>query len=161
MINMKHFCDHFKRIMPNVKPKIVDKEELELQKFKDWSSCDRSTTSQFTTPGIHDATERLKEEIIALREEIDLSIDAISKLAPLIPEFISFKTKDISTAAMVVTIKHSLKCLPNNIQKDKPKFEKLKLLFSKWIQSLFFQYGVNKEVVKDLIQKIKVFLDRV
>jgi len=60
--------------MPNVKPKTDEKEDEEKQKMMDWSSWDRSTTSQFTTPGIHSNTERLKEEIIALREEIDLSI---------------------------------------------------------------------------------------
>jgi len=60
--------------MPSINKNVEDKEEFEHNKYKDISSCDRSTTSQFTTPGIHDGYEFIKEEIIILKDEIGESL---------------------------------------------------------------------------------------
>lgn len=88
-------------------------------------------------------------------------IDAISKLAPLMPDYINYTTKDIATAAMVVTVKHSIRWLPDKYQENKGRIEKLRMLYSRWIQTLFSQYSISKDLAKSLIKKIKIFLDRV
>ena len=153
MINIKHFVDHYRRILPEF-DKEDDNGTIQITKFSKYFTIDQSMQTELTTVG-------MKEFFKACRAEILECIDAISKLCPLIPEYINFRTKEISTAALIVSIKHSLKCLPEDLQRDTKKMSQVRMLYSKWIQSLFLSYNIDKEYIKNIIKKIKVFLDRV
>lgn len=153
IINTKHFIDHFKRILP-----VFDKRNSDgssaLYTYSNVFGIDHSMQSELTSVGMKDLYKACRDEILEC-------IDAISKLAPLIPEYINYKTKEIATAALVVSIKHSLKCLPEEMQRDRKKLDQVRLLYSKWIQNLFNSYNIDKEYIKVLIKKLKIFLDRV
>lgn len=153
MITVKHFVDHYKRILPDFDKK-DEAGTAEINRFTKFFSIDESLQSELTSVGMKDLYKTWREEILEC-------IDAISKLSPLMPEYINFKTKEISTAALVVSIKHSLKWLPEEMQRDRKKMDHLRMLYSKWIQSLFTSYNIDKDLIKTLIKKIKVFLDRV
>mmetsp|Transcript_31040 Transcript_31040/g.35453 ORF Transcript_31040/g.35453 Transcript_31040/m.35453 type:complete len:114 (+) Transcript_31040:1099-1440(+) len=101
MITIKHFVDHYKRILPE-----FDKEDneglIEITRFSKYFTIDREMQSELSTV-------EMKDMFKACRAEIMECIDAISKLCPLMPDYINYKTKDISISALVVSIKHSLK----------------------------------------------------
>lgn len=153
MINIKHFIDHYKRILP-VFDKKNEEGSPELTRLSRYFSLDQSAHSELTSVGMQDMFKTWRNEILEW-------IDAIAKLWPLIPEFINYKCKELATAALVVSIKHSLKCLPEEMQKERKKIDQIRMLYSKWIQSLFISYNIDKESIKSLVKKIKVFLDRV
>ena len=153
MINIKHFVDHFKRILPEF-DKEDDQGTAQITKFSKFFTIDQSMQTELTTVS-------MKEFFKAWRNEILEWIDAISKLCPLIPEFINYRTKEISTAALIVSIKHSLKWLPEDMQRDTKKMSQIRMLYSKWIQTLFISYNIDKEYIKSIIKRLKIFLDRV
>ena len=77
------------------------------------------------------------------------------------PEYINYRGADLATASLVVSIKHSLKCLPERMLQDTTRIENLRLIYSKWISIVYSSYEINKDLIKVLIKKIGVFLERV
>lgn len=153
MVTIKHFVDHYKRILPMFEKETSD-GGLELCRFSRYFNLDNKQQSEYSN-------EKMKEFYQKCRVEVLDCIDAISKLCPLIPEYINFWCSDLATAALVVSIKHSLKWLPEEMIADSKKMSHLKLIYSKWIQSVFTSYDINKDMIKILIKKLGVFLERV
>lgn len=95
------YSDHFKRILPYNKDNKNQNEDLDVLKGHEISSCDKSTTSQFTSPGIHNVYDNLKEEITALHEEIGQSIGNLQALVMLMKFFLFYCIFKISNLVWV------------------------------------------------------------
>ena len=151
IITVKHFIDHYKRILP-----VFDKKGedgiAEIWKFKDFFKLDESAQTALSSNSTEGMIKKCRNDILEW-------IDAISKLAPLSSEYIDFKTKELATASLVLAIKYWIKGLVGN--PENKKLDYLRSLYSTWVKSLFSTHNISKEVVQPLIKKLQVFLDRV
>lgn len=63
MINVKHFIDHYKRILPAFDKK--DEEgSAELTRFTKFFSIDQSMTSELTSVGMQDLYKTCRNEVL-------------------------------------------------------------------------------------------------
>ena len=109
IVNIKHFVDHFIRILPDYK-------SLRIPNIKNHFSIKNNSKEKTNSNLLSRKMINLHKE---LNEEIEDWIDSVSKLAPLVPWYIEYTWTEIGAASLVIAIKHSLKTMKSEAAGDK------------------------------------------
>lgn len=153
IVNVKHFIDHFVRVLPSA---------AALQTVRK-----KSQDESFATPNVKDkpSNEQLPRKIASLQqmlnEEIEDCIDSVAKLSPLVPCYIKYTSAEIAAASIVIAIKHSIKTMITESKFDETDLKTLKELYKKWAWNTFVRYRINKEKIREFTEYLKDFLAKV
>ena len=155
IVNVKHFIDHYVKILPDFK-------KLQMTNLKQHFGINnkgKEGMSNLLGP------KALSKKMISLQEllneEIEDCIDSVSKLAPLVPHYIDYSWDEIGSASLLMAIRHSIKSLVQEANWDKADMELLKGLYSKWTNSVFKKYRVNRSKIADFWDYLQEFLSKV
>jgi len=135
IVSVKHFIDHFTKVLPVFKSSQVSSSSTIGQKIV--------------------TLQKL------LNEEIGDCIESVAKLAPLVPVFITFTSAEIASASIIVSIKHALKNMEQELSCSATESTTLKRLYSKWSHSIFTRYGIDKGRITGFAKYLKDFLSKV
>lgn len=133
IVNPKHFIDHYIRILPDLKT---------LQRLN--TRHNRLTTEESKTSEVSSTSKDLRLAHKILKEEIEDCIDSVAKLSPLVPQYIEFNSVEVSSAALMIALKHSVKTIMNEGECNRDDITKLKSLYSRWTALTFKNYHISK-----------------
>ncbi|CAI2378498.1 unnamed protein product [Moneuplotes crassus] len=154
IVNPKHFIDHYIRVLPSLKilQLIATKQKkiLNTEEAKEKNYLDNSHPSK-----------DLEYSHGLLREEIEDCIYSITKLSPLVPSYIEYNSAEVASAALTLSIKHSVKTILNEGECNRADVEKLKALYSRWTSALLKKNQLSKDRVAEFCVLLEVFLTKV
>lgn len=173
IVTVKHFIDHFIRILPDFK-------KLHITNIKDNFGVIKSGVK--LNGGVLSRKMIWLQELI--NEEIEDCIDSVSKLSPLVPQYIHYNCAEIATASVsiyelifkeislnklplnfliqiIISLKHSLKSLQTETKCEKGDIEVMKTMYTKWVQSVYTKYKIDKVKILQFTVYLKDFLTKV
>ena len=108
IVCVKHFIDHFVRILPDFKALHISS----LKEHFTFKSSDKDKSTKIFSSSMINLQQKLNREI-------EDCIDSVSKLAPLVSWFIDFSSDEIGAASLLISIKHSIKTMNAVLTNDK------------------------------------------
>jgi hypothetical protein len=72
-----------------------------------------------------------------------------------------YSSAEVGAASLIISIKHSLKNLKDDMKFDHSDLNSLKNLYSKWTFTIFTKYKLDLERVSEFTKLLKVFLAKV
>ncbi|CAI2383183.1 unnamed protein product [Moneuplotes crassus] len=155
IINPKHFINHFVRILPSLKTlQTIASRQNKVVKTEESKENNRTEST------IHPSKD-LEYSHKILKEEIEDCIDSVAKLSPLVPCYIEYNCAEVASAALMISIKHSVKTILNEGDAQREDVNKLKALYSRWTASLFKHYCISKSRISEFCEYLDDFLNKV
>ena len=108
-VNLKHFIDHYIKILPSLDDKIKNNWENSI-----WSSPQsiKDLIPELFEKNLKSIKKREQVELLKeMNDEIREWINSICNLSPLLPDFSKCNFSEVAVASVWVTVSFSFKCL--------------------------------------------------